>query len=153
MNITGAHNENIKCDSDFAFNVKPGNVIPGVAALNATNTGNSASNKNGTSSNNSNDKSARLGLGLGLGLPLGIIAASALIWGVWERKQRAISAKEVQDLKASAAAAGVAHGQYGYGYAVPGQVAQAPFVQPVELENVSSSLPSELDSRAKSQHK
>ncbi|ODM23380.1 hypothetical protein SI65_00969 [Aspergillus cristatus] len=158
--VTSIDSSNVNCAEDRAFYVSPGTVIPGVAALNASDTGNSADNStdsdNGGSS--SDDKSTRLAIGLGLGIPLGIIAGSALIWGAWERRQRAVSAKELQDLKAGAAAAaaaggagmamgGVAPNQYGYGYSfAPAQVPQAQFMQPVELEHTSA-FPTELDSR------
>lgn len=157
--VTSIDSSNINCAQDRAFYVSPGTVIPGVAALNASDTGNGVDNStdgdNGGSS--SDDKSTRLAIGLGLGIPLGIIAGSAIIWGAWERKQRAVSAKELRDLKAGAAAAaaggagmamgGVAPNQYGYGYGVaPAQVPQAQFMQPVELEHTSS-FPTELDSR------
>lgn len=156
--VTSIDSSNINCADDRAFYVAPGTVIPGVAALNASNSGNIADNStdNSTDGDNSgsssDDKSTRLAIGLGLGIPLGIIAGSALIWGAWERKQRAVSAKELQDLKAGAAAGGtgMAMGgmtphQYGYGYGVAS--AQVPqFAQPVELEHTSS-FPTELDSR------
>lgn len=155
VSITG---NSINCAVDPDFYVPPGTVIPGVAALNSSDTGNRADNNTnndgGSSSGGSDDKSTRLAIGLGLGIPLGIIAGSALIWGGWERRQRAISAKEVQALKASAAAGGAgmamgaAPGQYGYGYAygaAPQQVPQG-YVAPAELEHTSTS-PTELDSR------
>lgn len=164
--VTSIDSSNINCAEDRAFYVAPGNVIPGVAALNASNSGNSADNSTDGSGNgsSSDDKSTRLAIGLGLGIPLGIIAGSALIWGAWERKQRAVSAKELQDLKAGAAAAaaggagmamdGMAPHQYGYGYGVaPAQVPQPQFAQPVELEHTNS-FPTELDSRtAAREHK
>lgn len=166
--VTSIDSSNINCAEDRAFYVAPGNIIPGVAALNASNSGNSAdrSADNSTdsdSSGTSDDKSARLAIGLGLGIPLGIIAGSALIWGAWERRQRAVSVKELQGLKAGAAAAtagggaemamgGMVH-QYGYGHGVaPAQVPQLHFAHPVELEHTSS-LPTELDSRTAREHK
>ncbi|OJJ78530.1 uncharacterized protein ASPGLDRAFT_30591 [Aspergillus glaucus CBS 516.65] len=157
--VTSIDSSNINCAEDRAFYVAPGTVIPGVAALNASNSGNSADNNTDgdNSSSSSDDKSTHLAIGLGLGIPLGIIAGSALIWGAWERKQRAVSAKELQDLKVGAAAAaaggagmamgGMAPHQYGYGYGVaPTQVPQPQFAQPAELEHTSS-FPTELDSR------
>lgn len=165
--VTSIDSNNINCAEDRAFYVAPGTVIPGVAALNASNSGNTADNSTDNSTNSdssgtsSDDKSTRLAIGLGLGIPLGIIAGSALIWGAWERKQRAVSAKQLQDLKAGVAAAGglgmamggTAPHQYGYGYDVaPAQVPQPQFAQPVELEHTSS-LPTELDSRTAKEHK
>jgi len=158
-NVNSIDSSNINCAEDRAFYVSPGTVIPGVAALNASDRGDGGDNNTNSdnSESSSNDKSTRLAIGLGLGIPLGIIAGSALIWGAWERKQRAVSAKKLQDLKAVAAAAatggagmamgGMAPNQYGYVYGVaPAQVPQAQFMRPVELEHTSS-FPTELDSR------
>lgn len=119
--------------------------------------GSSSSNNNNNNSGSSNsDKSARLAIGLGLGIPLGLIAASALAWGGWERRQKAISAREVQELRAlngspigmpaaNSTSTGMAAASSQHGYADgQGQVLSQP--HPVELDQSSGRRsPVELD--------
>ncbi|KAL4890257.1 hypothetical protein BDV59DRAFT_195180 [Aspergillus ambiguus] len=128
VNITDS---TIECEKDRIFHVDKGTVVPGVAALadfttstsvpsGGSNSNDSCAAASGTSENN--DQSTRLAIGLGLGIPLGIIAGSALIWGGWERKQRAASTKELEQLKANTAATmgmGMGPGPYGYGMLSP----------------------------------
>lgn len=140
--------------------------MTGVAGL--VSGGNSSSDGDGSSSSNNNnnsgsgssnsDKSARLAIGLGLGIPLGVIAASALAWGGWERRQKAISAREVQELRAlngspigmsgtgtansTSMGMAVASSQYGYADGQGQVLLQA---QPAELDQSSGRSPVELD--------
>ncbi|KAL5362706.1 hypothetical protein BJX96DRAFT_154437 [Aspergillus floccosus] len=144
----------IECEKDRTFQVTKGTVLPGVAALADYTTSTSSTSTDGSSNGNTcaasedtsgesdgNDQSKRLAIGLGLGIPLGLIAGSALIWGGWERRQRAVFAKELEQLKANAAAGmgmAMAPNSYGYGYGPPAHA-------PVELGQSSAPL-SELDS-------
>lgn len=157
--------QSIICQADRAFYVKPGQVMTEVAGLasggnsSSAGDGSSSSNNNNNNSGSSNsDKSARLAIGLGLGIPLGLIAASALAWGGWERRQKAISAREVQELRAlngssigvsgsgtvnsTSTGMAVASSQYGYADG-QGQVLLQP--QPVELDQSTGRSPVELD--------
>lgn len=136
--------------------------MTGVAGL--ASGGNSSSAGDGSSSSDNNsggrssnsDKSTRLAIGLGLGIPLGLIAASALAWGGWERRQKAISAREVQELRAlngspigmpaaNSTSTGMAAASSQHGYADgQGQVLSQP--HPVELDQSSGRRsPVELD--------
>lgn len=118
--------------------------------------GSSSSDNNSGGSSSNSDKSARLAIGLGLGIPLGLIAASALAWGGWERRQKAISAREVQELRAlngspigmpaaNSTSTGMAAASSQHGYADgQGQVLSQP--HPVELDQSSGRRsPVELD--------
>jgi hypothetical protein len=151
--VVSVENNSIECAVDRAFTVAQGTVIPGVAALanyssSSSSVSPSASGSNGNNSSGASpdtsddgDQSTRLAIGLGLGIPLGLIAGSALIWGAWERKQRAASRRELEELKASTAGMtmGPAHNQYGHGYS------QVPAAPPVEIGQYSAPI-SELDS-------
>lgn len=118
--------------------------------------GSSSSDNNSGGSSSNSDKSTRLAIGLGLGIPLGLIAASALAWGGWERRQKAISAREVQELRAlngspigmpaaNSTSTGMAAASSQHGYADgQGQVLSQP--HPVELDQSSGRRsPVELD--------
>ncbi|KAF7592112.1 hypothetical protein BBP40_000660 [Aspergillus hancockii] len=154
--VVSIDNNSIKCAVDHAFTLSQATVIPGVAALANYSLSSSSSpspSASGSTGNNSSDASGdksgkddqptRLAIGFGLSIPLGLIAGSALIWGAWERKQRAASRRELEALKASTAAAGMSmgmgHNQYGHGYA------QVPAAPPVEMGQHSAPVP-ELDS-------
>ncbi|KAE8410367.1 hypothetical protein BDV36DRAFT_307393 [Aspergillus pseudocaelatus] len=114
--VSSSSSDGIKCSGDGPFPVPTGAVIPGVAALASVASTSSpsssathpAGNSNDTSSSSSsqkqeksNDQSTKLAIGLELGLPLGIIAATALIWGAWERKKTVSARREMDQLKAA----------------------------------------------------
>ncbi|KAE8143087.1 hypothetical protein BDV38DRAFT_234666 [Aspergillus pseudotamarii] len=114
--VSSSASDGIKCSGDGPFVVPTGTVIPGVAALASvastsapsSSATHPAGNNNDTSSSSSSEKpekpsdqSTKLAIGLGLGLPLGIIAATALIWGAWERKKTVSARREMDQLKAA----------------------------------------------------
>ncbi|KAE8361236.1 hypothetical protein BDV27DRAFT_167132 [Aspergillus caelatus] len=146
--VSSSASDGIKCSGDGPFAVPTGTVIPGVAALASvastsvpsSSATHSTSNSNDTSSSSSSEKpeksddqSTKLAIGLGLGLPLGIIAATALIWGAWERKKTVTARREMDQLKAAM--------YQNYQYAPVPQM-QAP--PPVEMGHNEHSVAAEL---------
>ena len=81
---TAVVNGSLGClNGDTPFTLDPGYAILGVAGL-SYNTS-STSNATNTTCATSIDGTA---IGVGVGVPLGVIAAGALAWGLWERQQR-----------------------------------------------------------------
>lgn len=117
-----AENKTIGCDGGRTpFTVDSGEMLYGYAALENTTT---------TAPKSSSNKK-EVAIGVGVGVPLGVIAASAIAWAIWERLQRK---------KALGAGTGPA--------AVP---AYQPVMKPDSympaVQNVPMSVPVELEQR------
>lgn len=95
--------------NESAFNVDPGEIMYGYAKLEgvqdpSTNTTTPApSNSTSSSSSSSgsgNSHKREVAIGAGVGVPLGVIAAAAIAWGMYERMQKR---KALKSATASAA--------------------------------------------------
>ncbi|KAI9924829.1 hypothetical protein ASPWEDRAFT_183462 [Aspergillus wentii DTO 134E9] len=91
---------NVSClNGEEPFTIGPAEIIPGRAGLSNL-TAKSTSSTNSSHANTTSsfpipsgvcdsEKKKNVAIGAGVGVPLGVIALSALLWGFWERKQRA----------------------------------------------------------------
>lgn len=127
-----AENGTIGCDGDRTpFTLDSGEMLYGYAALENTTT---------TAPKSSNKK--EVAIGVGVGVPLGVIAASAIAWAIWERLQRkkTLGAGTGSAMAAGAAAAPVYQPVMKPDSYMPA-VQNVPVSVPVELEQLSRPIP------------
>lgn len=85
--VSADKGQNATClDGRDPFTVDYDSIIYGVAALG--NVSNPSSSTPSDSTANSNSSNREVAIGAGVGVPLGVIAAAAIAWGLWERMQR-----------------------------------------------------------------
>lgn len=102
--VSADKGQNATClDGRDPFTVDYDSIIYGVAALgNVSDPSSSAPTPSGSTAN-SNSSNREVAIGAGVGVPLGVIAAAAIAWGLWERMQRR---KVLKSVAAQSSAAG-----------------------------------------------
>lgn len=126
---TVADNGTITCLKNSApFTLDTGEMLYGYAAL-----------ENTTTTAPKSSSSRDVAIGAGVGVPLGVIAASAIAWAIWERMQRR------KTLGAASGAAGFA-GVAGAPAAGYGPIMKTDSYMPA-IQNMPMLMPVELEQR------